>query len=83
MDYRGLEWQRRSMPQVDLETAVAKLREHESSVKVDAIGAVPVTRFDSLRLEVTDPCEDNYTFETHDLGNGRLWQFWGVFDGHA
>ncbi|KAH8900579.1 protein serine/threonine phosphatase 2C [Thozetella sp. PMI_491] len=83
--YHGLEWQRRNNPVLDLAAAVSKLRENESSSVPQAVvgSGVPVTRFDMIRLEATDPCQDNFTFETADVGGGALWQFWGVFDGHA
>jgi pyruvate dehydrogenase phosphatase len=83
--YHGLDWQRRNYPLLDLEAAVSKLRENESSLSPGTVtaSAVPVTRFDMIRLEATSPCQDNDTFETADVGNGVHWQFWGVFDGHA
>lgn len=81
--YHGLEWQRRNYPILNLEEANKVLRRSESSQNPGVGGSVPITRFDSLRLEATSPCEDNYTYETADVGADTLWHFWGVFDGHA
>lgn len=81
--YHGLEWQRRNYPLLDLESATRILRENEHTSLVQGYGPVPVTRVDSLRLEATQPCQDNFTCETVDVGAARPWQFWGVFDGHA
>ena len=70
---------------LDLEAAVLKLRKNESTLVPERVGpsSAPVTRFDMLRLEATSPCQDNFTFESVDVGNGSVWQFWGVFDGHV
>ncbi|KAH8886100.1 protein serine/threonine phosphatase 2C [Thozetella sp. PMI_491] len=81
--YHGLNWQRRNYPVLDLEAATEKLREHESSFYPQGLGATPVLRFDTSRVEAHTPCEDTSTVETVDFGNGKVWQFWGVFDGHA
>lgn len=84
-DYHGLDWQRRNYPVLDLKAAVSKLRRNESTLVPDSVGpsAAPVTRFDMIRLEATSPCQDNFTFESADVGGGIVWQFWGVFDGHV
>lgn len=81
--YHGLDWQRRNYPILSLEEANKVLRRSELSEDPGVGGPVPITRFDSLRLEATDPCQDNYTYETADVGTDTLWHFWGVFDGHA
>lgn len=81
--YHGLDWQRRNYPILTLEEANKVLRRGEISQAPGIKGTVPVTRFDTLRLEATSPCQDNYTFETADVGTDTLWHFWGVFDGHA
>lgn len=81
--YHGLEWQQRHYPILDLEAANIVLRRGEMSQSLDAVGPVPVIRFDTLRLEATMPCEDNFTYETADVGADTPWHFWGVFDGHA
>ncbi|POS71699.1 hypothetical protein DHEL01_v209907 [Diaporthe helianthi] len=81
--YHGLEWQRRNYPILSLEEANEILRRGENSQNPRIGGAVPITRFDTLRLEATSPCQDNYTYETADVGTDTPWHFWGVFDGHA
>lgn len=81
--YRGLEWQRRNYPILSLEEANEVLRKGEMSQNPGIQGSVPVIRFDTLRLEATSPCQDNYTYETADVGMDSPWHFWGVFDGHA
>lgn len=81
--YHGLNWQRRNYPVLSLEEASVKLREHEGSLSLPPVGKVLVLRFESLRLESNQPCHDMRTYETVDFGESRVWQFWGVFDGHA
>lgn len=81
--YHGLEWQGRNYPILSLEEANQVLRRGEMSQNPGIQGSVPVIRFDTLRLEATSPCQDNYTYETADVGTGSPWHFWGVFDGHA
>ena len=81
--YHGLEWQRRNYPILDLKAANALLRRGEMSQLFDAVGPVSVIRCDTLRLEATMPCQDNFTYETVDVGAEVPWHFWGVFDGHA
>ncbi|ROV87837.1 hypothetical protein VMCG_10541 [Cytospora schulzeri] len=81
--YHGLDWKRRNYPILDLNAANAVLRRDESSQSLDAADHAPVVRFDTLRLEATMPCQDNFTYEKAEIGAGRPWHFWGVFDGHA
>lgn len=81
--YHGLEWQRRNYPTLSLEEANKVLRRSEHSQDPGVNGTVPITRVDTLRLEATSPCQDNYTYETADVGTDTSWHFWGVFDGHA
>ena len=83
VEYHGLEWQRRNYPILDLESATKLLRENETTSAGQAVGSVSVTRVDTLRLEASSPCQDNFTSEVVDVGLGTPWQFWGVFDGHA
>lgn len=81
--YHGLEWQGRNHPILNLEEANKVLRRSELSQNPGVNGPVPIARFDTMRLEATNPCEDNYTYETADVGADNPWHFWGVFDGHA
>ncbi|KAL1868102.1 [Pyruvate dehydrogenase [acetyl-transferring]]-phosphatase 1, mitochondrial [Diaporthe australafricana] len=81
--YHGLDWQRINYPILSLEEANKVLRRSELSQNPGVQGPVPITRVDSLRLEASHPCQDNFTYETADVGTGTLWHFWGVFDGHA
>ena len=81
--YHGLEWQRRNYPLLDLESATNILRENEATSILQDLSPVPVTRVDILRLEASNPCQDNFTNEVVDVGASRPWRFWGVFDGHA
>lgn len=81
--YHGLDWQRRNYPLLDLKTANRILRKGELTQFIKPQAAVSVTRFDTLRVEATQPCQDNYTYEVVDVGSASPWHFWGVFDGHA
>ncbi|KAK2615065.1 hypothetical protein N8I77_001841 [Diaporthe amygdali] len=81
--YHGLQWQRRNYPILSLEDANKVLRRSELSQDPGVDSPVRITRFDSLRVEATQPCQDNFTYETADVGAGDPWHFWGVFDGHA
>lgn len=73
-------------PVLDLDAANAKLKASEQSYSSDANGAFgecSVRRFDILRLPSNSPCEDEFAFDTIDVGQEQGWQFWGVYDGHA
>lgn len=73
-------------PALDLDTANAKLKASEQSYSSNAkgdFGESSVSRFDILRLPSNSPCEDEFAFDTIDVGQEQGWQFWGVYDGHA
>ncbi|MCJ1310451.1 hypothetical protein MMC25_004115 [Agyrium rufum] len=79
----SLDWNYHALQPLDLASASAKLRSGEASHTFSSGELGLVTRFDTIQYASNSPIEDYMAFATVDVGEGKQWHFWAVYDGHV
>ncbi|OCL06872.1 protein serine/threonine phosphatase 2C, partial [Glonium stellatum] len=73
-----------TVPQVlDVKAATARLQEVERTVPATRVGDVEIPEHHIVRFGSNFPIEDEYVSATAPGPGGKMWHYWGVFDGHA
>ncbi|KAB8253817.1 protein serine/threonine phosphatase 2C [Aspergillus pseudonomiae] len=77
-----MEWKTAIPRSLDLTEATTKLLEEQESRfsgNCDGEGI----RTDMVRVASLQPVEDDLSCGTMDVGSGKSWLYWGVYDGHS
>jgi hypothetical protein len=78
-----MEWRNITHRPLSLPEANAKLRKEEGVAISKGSNDGRTIQTSYVRVASLSPVEDDFSYGSIDVGQGKQWQYWGVYDGHS